>query len=68
MNDKLSSFDAAFAKSKTKGNERNKKIKSLTKSLDQLNDEVARLSTALNQATILESKKDKEILRLRASP
>ncbi|GJU24349.1 hypothetical protein Tco_1162970 [Tanacetum coccineum] len=68
LNDKLSSSNAAFAKSKAKGNGRKKKIKSLTKSLDQLNAEVARLSTALNQATILEAEKDEEILRLRASP
>ncbi|GKE82072.1 hypothetical protein Tco_1552072, partial [Tanacetum coccineum] len=66
--DKLSSSDAAFAKSKAKGNGRKKKTKSLTKSLDQLNAEVARLFTALNQATILEAEKDEEILRLRASP
>ncbi|GKA50658.1 hypothetical protein Tco_0743731 [Tanacetum coccineum] len=68
LNDKLSSSDAAFAKSKAKGNGRKKKTKSLTKSLDQLNAEVARLFTALNQATILEAEKDEEILRLRASP
>ncbi|GKC35576.1 hypothetical protein Tco_1047960, partial [Tanacetum coccineum] len=33
LNDKLSSSDASFAKSKAKGKERKKKIKSLTKSL-----------------------------------
>ncbi|GJZ55098.1 hypothetical protein Tco_0610291 [Tanacetum coccineum] len=48
-------------KSKSKGNERNKKIKSLTKSLDNLHAEVARLSAALNQATILEAEKDEEM-------
>nr|GEY45037.1 putative reverse transcriptase domain, ribonuclease H-like domain, aspartic peptidase domain protein [Tanacetum cinerariifolium] len=55
-------------KSKAKGKERKKKIKSLTKSLDNLHTEVARLSAALNQATILEAEKDEEILRLRATP
>ncbi|GKD41931.1 hypothetical protein Tco_1266576 [Tanacetum coccineum] len=50
--------------SKAKGKERKKKIKSLTKSLDNLHTEVARLSTALNQATVLEAKKDEEILRV----
>ncbi|GKE35300.1 hypothetical protein Tco_1454622, partial [Tanacetum coccineum] len=39
LNDKISSFDAAFSKSKAKGKERKKKIKSITKSLDQLNAE-----------------------------
>ncbi|GKA83093.1 hypothetical protein Tco_0789841 [Tanacetum coccineum] len=68
LNDKLSSFDAAFSKSKAKGKERKKKIKSLTKTLDQLNVDVVRLSTALNQATILEAEKDEEILWLKASP
>ncbi|GKB97399.1 integrase, catalytic region, zinc finger, CCHC-type containing protein [Tanacetum coccineum] len=51
LNDKLSSSDASFAKSKAKGKERKKKIKSLTKSLDNLHAEVARLSDDLNQAT-----------------
>nr|GEW84962.1 hypothetical protein [Tanacetum cinerariifolium] len=37
-------------KSKAKGNERKKKIKSLTKSVDNLHSEVARLFAALNQA------------------
>ncbi|GJU25832.1 hypothetical protein Tco_1164453 [Tanacetum coccineum] len=68
LNDKLSSSDAAFGKSKAKGKEIKKKIKSLTKSLDQLNAEVARLSTALNQAIVLEAEKDEEILRLKATP
>ncbi|GJU36810.1 hypothetical protein Tco_1185164 [Tanacetum coccineum] len=68
LNDKLFSSDAAFAKSKAKGKERKKKIKSLTKSLDQLNAEVTRLSTALNQATVLEAEKDEEILCLKATP
>nr|GEW36232.1 hypothetical protein [Tanacetum cinerariifolium] len=53
--------------SKAKGNERKKKIKSLTKSLDNLHAEVARLSIALNQATVLEAEKDKEILRLKVT-
>nr|GEY12188.1 hypothetical protein [Tanacetum cinerariifolium] len=68
LNDKLSSFDAAFSKSKAKRKERKKKIKYRTKRLDQLNAEVACLSTALNQVIALEAKKDKEILRLKASP
>ncbi|GJR71584.1 hypothetical protein Tco_0083949 [Tanacetum coccineum] len=51
LNDKLSVSDAAFAKSKAKGKERKKKIKSLTKSLDNLHTEVAHLSADLNRAT-----------------
>ncbi|GKB54254.1 hypothetical protein Tco_0905007 [Tanacetum coccineum] len=39
LNDKLSSFDASFAKSKAKGKDRKKKIKSFTKSLDNLHTE-----------------------------
>ncbi|GJU95093.1 hypothetical protein Tco_1319849 [Tanacetum coccineum] len=68
LNDKLSSSDASFAKSNAKGKERKKKIKSLTKSLDNLHTEVARLSVALNQATILEAERDEEILRLKTTP
>ncbi|GJS82928.1 hypothetical protein Tco_0749469, partial [Tanacetum coccineum] len=68
LNDKLSASDAAFAKSKDKGNERKKKIKSLTKSLDNLHVEVARLSADLNRATVLEAERDKEILCLKATP
>ncbi|GKD26566.1 hypothetical protein Tco_1232780 [Tanacetum coccineum] len=68
LNDKLSSSDASFAKSKAKGKERKKKIKYLTKSLDNLHAEVARLSAALNQATVLEAEKDEETLRLKATP
>ncbi|GJU20159.1 hypothetical protein Tco_1153501, partial [Tanacetum coccineum] len=55
-------------KSKAKGKEMKKKIKSLTKILDNLDSEVARLSAALNQATILEAERDEEILRLKATP
>nr|GEW51142.1 hypothetical protein [Tanacetum cinerariifolium] len=68
VNDNLATFDASFAKSKAKGKENKKKIKSLSKSLDNLHSEVARLSDALNQATILEAKKDEEILRLKVTP
>nr|GEW72880.1 hypothetical protein [Tanacetum cinerariifolium] len=68
LHDKLVSYDASFAKSKAKGKERKKKIKSLTKSLDNLHAEVARLSAALNQATVLEAEKDEEILRLKETP
>ncbi|GJY37840.1 hypothetical protein Tco_0424204 [Tanacetum coccineum] len=39
INDKLTSFDASFAKFKAKGKERKKKIKSLGKSLDNLHAE-----------------------------
>ncbi|GJW07623.1 hypothetical protein Tco_1570046 [Tanacetum coccineum] len=68
LNDKLSSSDASFVKSKAKGKERKKKIKSLTKILDNLHSEVARLFAALNQATVLAAKKDEEILRLKTTP
>ncbi|GJR99945.1 hypothetical protein Tco_0316454 [Tanacetum coccineum] len=68
LNDKLTSSDASFAKFKAKGKERNKKIKSLGKSLDNLHAEVVRLFAALNQATILEAERDEEILRLKATP
>ncbi|GJW85520.1 hypothetical protein Tco_0158665 [Tanacetum coccineum] len=68
LNDKLTSSDASFAKSKAKGKERMKNIKSLGKSLDNLHAEVARLSAALNQATILEAERDEEILRLKTTP
>nr|GEX28770.1 hypothetical protein [Tanacetum cinerariifolium] len=68
LNDKLSSSYPFFAKSKAKGKERKKKIKSLTKSLDNLHTEVARLSAALNQLTILEAERDEEILRLKTTP
>ncbi|GKE02071.1 hypothetical protein Tco_1390054 [Tanacetum coccineum] len=68
LNDKISSFGAAFSKSKAKGKERKKKIKSLTKSLDNLHAEVARLFANLNRATVLEAKRDEEILSLKATP
>nr|GEU99892.1 hypothetical protein [Tanacetum cinerariifolium] len=68
LNDKLSAFDASFSKSKAKGKGRKKKIKSHTKSLDNLHAEVVRLSADLNRATVLEAEKDKEILRLKATP
>ncbi|GJW86371.1 hypothetical protein Tco_0161711 [Tanacetum coccineum] len=56
LNDKLFASDALFAKSKAKGKERKKKIKSLTKSLDNLHAEVARLFANLNWATALVQK------------
>ncbi|GKD06550.1 hypothetical protein Tco_1181524, partial [Tanacetum coccineum] len=68
LNDKLSSSDASFTKSKAKGKERKKKIKSLTKSVDNLHSEVACLFVALNQATVLKTEKDEEILRLKTIP
>ncbi|GJT93725.1 hypothetical protein Tco_1082570 [Tanacetum coccineum] len=51
-----------------KGKDRKKKIKSLTKSVDNLHSEVARLFAAFNQATVLEAEKDEEILRLKTTP
>ncbi|GJS12426.1 hypothetical protein Tco_0406898, partial [Tanacetum coccineum] len=68
LNDKIYSSDASFTKSKEKGKERKKNIKTLTKSLDNLHTKVARLSAALNQATILEVERDEEILRLKTTP
>ncbi|GJT42220.1 hypothetical protein Tco_0950935 [Tanacetum coccineum] len=68
LNDKLSSSYASFTKSKAKGKERKKKIKSLTKSLDNFDTTVARLFDALNQATILEAERDEEILLLKNTP
>ncbi|GKD59316.1 hypothetical protein Tco_1296825 [Tanacetum coccineum] len=68
LNDKLSTSDASFAKSKAKGKEMKHKIKSLTKSVDNLHAEVAYFFADLNRATILEAKKDEEILRLKATP
>nr|GEY81978.1 hypothetical protein [Tanacetum cinerariifolium] len=44
------------------------KIKSLTKSVDNLHSEVAHLFAALNQATVLKDEKDEEILRLKTTP
>nr|GEU55442.1 hypothetical protein [Tanacetum cinerariifolium] len=66
LNDKLATSDASFAKSKAKEKDRKKKIKSLSKSLDNLHSEVARLSTVLNQDTILEAERG-ELLSLAAS-
>nr|GEX00184.1 DUF4219 domain-containing protein/UBN2 domain-containing protein [Tanacetum cinerariifolium] len=57
LNDKHSAFDASFAKSKAKGKERKKNIKSLTKSLDNMHAEVALLSGDLNRATVFEAEK-----------
>ncbi|GJW13697.1 hypothetical protein Tco_0017830 [Tanacetum coccineum] len=68
LNGKLSISDAAFAKSKFKGKKRKKKIKFLMKNLGQLNADVARLISALNQATVVEAERDAEILWLKASP
>ncbi|GKB50963.1 retrotransposon protein, putative, ty3-gypsy subclass [Tanacetum coccineum] len=51
-----------------KGKERKKKIKSLTKSLDNLHAKLAPLSANLNRATVLDAEKDEEILRLKATP
>ncbi|GJZ72467.1 hypothetical protein Tco_0636318 [Tanacetum coccineum] len=68
LNDKLATSDASFAKSKAKGKEMKKNIKSLGKSLDNLHAEVVCLSAALNQATILEAERGEEILRLKTTP
>ncbi|GJZ75297.1 putative reverse transcriptase domain-containing protein [Tanacetum coccineum] len=57
LNDKLSSSDAVFVKAKTKGKDQKKMIKSLSKNLDQLTAKLARLSAALNQATVLEAER-----------
>ncbi|GJT47797.1 hypothetical protein Tco_0973954 [Tanacetum coccineum] len=66
LNDKLATSNSSFSKSKAKRKEWKKKIKSLTKSMDNFHSKVARLSTALNQATTLEAKRDEEILWLKA--
>ncbi|GJS31290.1 hypothetical protein Tco_0491910 [Tanacetum coccineum] len=68
LNDKVTAFDAVFVKVKTKGKDRKKKIKSLSRSLDHATAKVTRLSSNLNQARNIEAKKDAEILRFRASP
>ncbi|GJX07177.1 retrovirus-related pol polyprotein from transposon TNT 1-94 [Tanacetum coccineum] len=68
LNDKLDTSNASFAKSKAKGKERKKNIKSFSKSLDNLHSEVACLFAAFNQATILEAERDEEILRLKDTP
>ncbi|GKF89173.1 hypothetical protein Tco_0263136, partial [Tanacetum coccineum] len=62
---KLKGYQEKFA---TKGNERKKKIKSITKSLDNPHAEVARLFANLNRATVLEAEKDEKILRLKSTP
>nr|GEY74968.1 hypothetical protein [Tanacetum cinerariifolium] len=68
LNDKLFTSDASFTKSKANRKEKKKKIKSLTKSLDNFHAEVACLFSDLNWATVLEAKKDEEILRLKTTP
>ncbi|GJR80548.1 hypothetical protein Tco_0151333 [Tanacetum coccineum] len=60
LNDKVSSSDAAFVKDKAKGKDRKKKIKSLSKSLDQLTAEVSYLSSDLNQSRNVVAQKDDE--------
>ncbi|GJV43116.1 hypothetical protein Tco_1427652 [Tanacetum coccineum] len=49
LNDKVTASDAAFVKAKATGKERKKKIKSLSKSLDQFTTKAARLASDLNQ-------------------
>nr|GFC31787.1 hypothetical protein [Tanacetum cinerariifolium] len=63
----LTGLELQVSTLKKQGKERNKKIKSLNKILDNLHAEVAHLSADLNHATILEAKKDEEILRLKAT-
>ncbi|GJY27196.1 dual specificity protein phosphatase 1-like protein [Tanacetum coccineum] len=65
---KITAFDGAFVKAKAKGKDRKKRIKSLSKSLDQLTAKVAHLSSDLNQSRNLAVERDVEILLLRASP
>ncbi|GKC88793.1 hypothetical protein Tco_1149442, partial [Tanacetum coccineum] len=48
--------------------ERKKKTKFLTKNLDQLNADISRLTSTLNQATVVEAERDVEILRLKSFP
>ncbi|GJZ07306.1 hypothetical protein Tco_0541099, partial [Tanacetum coccineum] len=59
---------SALKNPRLRGRREKKKIKSLTKSLDNMHAEVARLSASLNQATILEAKRDEEILQLKTTP
>ncbi|GKA88789.1 hypothetical protein Tco_0810553 [Tanacetum coccineum] len=68
LNDKVLSSDVAFVKDKAKGKDRKKKIKSLSKSLDQLTAKVSHLSFDLNQSRNVVAQKDAEVLRLRAFP
>ncbi|GJU46523.1 hypothetical protein Tco_1203789 [Tanacetum coccineum] len=68
LDSRLKDYEERVAGSKAKGKERKKKIKSLTKSLDNLHAEVAHLSTTLNQATMLKAEKDEEILHLKSTP
>nr|GFB62246.1 hypothetical protein [Tanacetum cinerariifolium] len=63
----LTGLELQVSTLKKQGKERNKKIKSLNKILDNLHAEVAHLSADLNHVTILEAKKDEEILRLKAT-
>nr|GEY03750.1 hypothetical protein [Tanacetum cinerariifolium] len=67
LNDKLATSDASFAKSKAKGKERTKKIKSLSKSLDNLDYGVACLSGLVRLASDEFSRVQGEFLSLVAS-
>ncbi|GKA39561.1 anticodon-binding aminoacyl-tRNA synthetase, class 1a [Tanacetum coccineum] len=55
LNDKVIASDVAFVKAKTKGKDRKKKIKSLSRILYHVTTEVNRLSFDLNQAKNLEA-------------
>ncbi|GJQ99669.1 hypothetical protein Tco_0522654 [Tanacetum coccineum] len=49
LNEKVTGSDAAFVKAKGKSKDRKKKIKSISKTLDQFNAEAARLASDLNE-------------------
>nr|GEW02497.1 putative reverse transcriptase domain-containing protein [Tanacetum cinerariifolium] len=65
LNDKLSSFDAFFVKSKAKGKERKKKIKSLTKNVDNLHYEVAPASVGFERGLSMHQTKDEFVILLK---
>nr|GEV54596.1 hypothetical protein [Tanacetum cinerariifolium] len=62
LNDKVTASDAAFVKAKAKGKEQNKKIKSLSKTLDQFTAKVACLATDLNQSERSDAQKGDQII------
>ncbi|GKA10214.1 hypothetical protein Tco_0689647, partial [Tanacetum coccineum] len=64
LNDKVTASDAAFVKAKAKGKERKKKIKSLSKSLDQFTTEAARIASDLNQSLVQKFPASDELSRV----
>ncbi|GJV86624.1 hypothetical protein Tco_1530562 [Tanacetum coccineum] len=68
LQERCVAFQGPDSEAKAKGKDHKKKIKSLSKNLDQLTAEVVHLSASLNQAIVLEVKRDAEILWLKASP